>query len=52
MTSRSVLLRGTEKHTFVVVVVVVVVVVGELSMLSSSFRCTAEEQQASGSEPL
>jgi hypothetical protein len=42
MISRSVLLRGIGKHTFVVVVV------GELSLLSSS----AEEQQASGSEPL
>jgi hypothetical protein len=45
MMSRSVLLKGTEKHIFVVVV-------GELSLLSSSFHWSAEKQQASGSEPL
>jgi hypothetical protein len=44
MTSRSVLLKGIGKHTFVVV--------GELSLLLSSFRGPAEDQQASGSEPL
>jgi hypothetical protein len=45
MTSRSDLLRGLGKHTFVVVV-------GELLLLSSSFHCPTEEQQASGSELL
>jgi hypothetical protein len=44
MTSRSVLLRGIGKHTFIVV--------GELLLLLSSFCCPTKEQQASGSEPL
>lgn len=43
MMSRPVLLRVIRKYTFVV---------GELLLLSSSFRWPAEEQQTSGSEPL